>query len=66
MVDSWCTSIDMGCILLHERFEGRLPISVLRNKATIYKTLGFKTDEFVKVLKSHHREALCLHIIIAA
>jgi hypothetical protein len=41
----------MACILFHVKFEGRLSISILRNKATQYEKLEFKTDEFSKSSK---------------
>lgn len=39
----------MGCVLLHVKFEDKLSILVLRNKATFYKKkVESKTDEFSK------------------
>jgi hypothetical protein len=49
IVCSWYYSIDIDCILLHVKFEGRLFIWGLRKKATLYQKLGFKTDEFLNV-----------------
>jgi hypothetical protein len=34
--------------MLQVKIESGLSISVLRNKETLYKNLGFKTDEFQK------------------
>jgi hypothetical protein len=38
----------MDYTLTHVKLEGVLCISVLRNRATLYKKLGFKTAEFSK------------------
>jgi hypothetical protein len=48
---SWQRWIGIDCILPFVKFEGGLFISVLRKKATLYKKLGLKTDEFSKVKK---------------
>jgi hypothetical protein len=45
----WSHLIDIHFILLHMEFEGRLPISVLRIRSTLYKKLQL---EIVKVRKS--------------
>jgi hypothetical protein len=42
----WHHSTDIGCILLHLKFERGLSISILRNKATLYKKMESKTEEF--------------------
>lgn len=45
---SWYRSADKKHIFLHVKCEGVLSVLVLRNRATLYKNLRSKTDEFLK------------------
>jgi hypothetical protein len=38
----------MDDILLYLKFKDRLPMPLMRNRATPYKEMEFKTDEFSK------------------
>lgn len=42
----WYLSIDILCILLHVKFEGGLPISVLKYRTLLFQKSGIKTVEF--------------------
>jgi hypothetical protein len=40
--------IGMNCFFFHVKFEGELSVSVLGNRATLYKKVGMKTSKFRK------------------
>ncbi|SAL96114.1 hypothetical protein [Absidia glauca] len=57
--DRCFASLYMSYTVLDANFEGELSISVLRNRATSYKNLPLKTDEFRKIHKHFKRLLDC-------
>jgi hypothetical protein len=45
---AWYASVDINFVLLHVKFEDRLPISVLRDEAARNKKFELQIEKFLK------------------